>query len=172
VTTLGVGIDVVDVGGFAEQLADAASGFVAGTFTPREQRDAMGEAHRLAARFAAKEAFVKAWSGARLGLPPALPRVDLREIEVTHDPHGRPALRLHGTVRAAVGEVAAHLSLSHDGPVATAIVVLDDHPQARLGTSSRSRHSATAESAAPNSASTATGPATSATPPPSSTAAR
>ena len=98
-----IGVDLVDVPGFADQLADRASGFVEGTFTPLEQRTAQGDASRLAARFAAKEAFIKAWSGSRRGLPPLLAAVDLREIEVVDDGYGRPGLRLHGAVKAAVG---------------------------------------------------------------------
>jgi holo-[acyl-carrier protein] synthase len=132
VSVLGVGIDVVDVAGFRAQLGDPASAFVAATFTPGEQRDAgrpAGDrAERLAARFAAKEALVKAWSGARFGRPPAVASVDLREVEVVLDGWGRPALRLHGEVATGVAALAAgvdaQLSLSHDGGVATAIVVL------------------------------------------------
>jgi holo-[acyl-carrier protein] synthase len=120
-----IGVDLVDVPGFADQLADRASGFVDGTFTPLEQRTAQGDASRLAARFAAKEAFVKAWSGSRRGLPPLLAAVDLREIEVVDDGYGRPGLRLHGAIKAAVGERRTHLSLSHDGPSAIAVVILD-----------------------------------------------
>ncbi len=121
----GVGVDLVDVAGFAVQLADGASGFVDGTFTVAEQRAAKGDVRRLAARFAAKEAFVKAWSATRRGQPPALASVDLREIEVVDDGYGRPGLTLHGEVAAAVGEIVAHVSLSHDGNAAIAFVVLD-----------------------------------------------
>ena len=72
---LGVGVDVVDVAAFREQLADAASRFATGVFTIGERQAAAsrasGDAARhLAARFAAKEAFVKAWSTARFGRPP------------------------------------------------------------------------------------------------------
>jgi holo-[acyl-carrier protein] synthase len=119
-----IGVDLVDVGGFAEQLSDTASGFVDGTFTAGEQRVAKGDARRLAARFAAKEAFIKAWSGSRWGQPPALAGVDLREIEVIDDGYGRPGIRLHGAVKAAVGDVETQLSLSHDGSAAIAFVVL------------------------------------------------
>ena len=130
-STLGVGVDVVDVESFALQLADTASGFVAATFTAAERRDAGGEPRRLGARFAAKEALVKAWSGARLDSPPAASAVDLREIEVARDAYDRPLLRLHGAVAAGVavlaegGEVRVHVSLSHDGPTAVAMVVLE-----------------------------------------------
>lgn len=133
---LAVGLDVVDVAAFAEQLADPASGFLTGTFRPAERR--RGDQHRrvlhLAGRFAAKEAFVKAWSSARRGRPPALDPgdLDLRDIEVVDDGFGRPAIRLHGAVRRAVAELttttttsAIHLSISHDGGVAAAVVVLE-----------------------------------------------
>ena len=137
-TTLAVGLDLVTTTTFAEQLADPASAFVDATFTAREQRDARAadaiRVQRLAARFAAKEAFVKAWSGARAGRAPILANVDLREIEVVDDGHGRPALRLHGEVASALEQLAAevgastplriHLSLSHDPPTAAAVVVL------------------------------------------------
>jgi holo-[acyl-carrier protein] synthase len=120
-----IGVDLVDVPGFAQQLDDTASGFVEHTFTTQEQRTAKGDPRRLAARFAAKEAFVKAWSGSRRGQPPLLAHLDLKEIEVVDDGYGRPGLRLHGAVADAVGPVATHPSLSHDGPSAIAFVVLE-----------------------------------------------
>jgi len=129
----GIGMDVVDVTGFREQLSDTASTFVQGTFTPGERdrvetRPSRDQAPHLAVRFAAKEAFIKAWSTANTGRIPALKSVDMREIEVIHDAHGRPALRLHGAVHdayqsQALGEV--HLSLSHDGDMAAAFVVVE-----------------------------------------------
>ena len=120
-----IGVDLVDVPGFAEQVGDTASGFVAHTFTPGEQRAAKGDPRRLAARFAAKEAFVKAWSSSRYGQPPLLAAIDLREIEVVDDGHGRPGLRLHGAVADAAGPLATHLSMSHDGAAAIAFVMLE-----------------------------------------------
>ena len=120
-----IGVDLVDVSGFAEQLDDRASGFIAHTFTVREQRAANGDARRLAARFAAKEAFIKAWSSTRYGQPPLLAAIDLREIEVVDDGFGRPGLQLHGAVAQAAGPLVTHLSLSHDGAAAIAFVMLE-----------------------------------------------
>ena len=120
---MSVGVDLVDVPGFTQQLEDTASGFVDATFTPREQR--AGDPRRLAARFAAKEAFIKAWSGSRYGQPPLLAAIDMREIEVVDDGYGRPALVLHGAVGQAVGAHTASLSLSHDGNAAIAVVVFE-----------------------------------------------
>jgi holo-[acyl-carrier protein] synthase len=135
VTVLGLGLDLVDLDGFRSQLADRASGFAAATFTVRELQDASAgdgpDAVHLAGRFAAKEALVKAWSGARSGHPPLLDHVDLRQIEVVHDAFGRPRLRLHAAVADGVASlvgapasVRIDLSLSHDGGVAGAVVVL------------------------------------------------
>ena len=130
----GVGTDVVAIAGFAAQLADPASRFEDATFTALERRTANSRpsgdptAH-LAARFAAKEAFIKAWSGARYGQTPQLAAVDMREIEVVNDAFGRPSLRLAGGVARAVADCypahRIHLSVSHDGPIATAFVVLE-----------------------------------------------
>lgn len=116
-----VGVDLVNVPSFAQQLEDTASAFADHTFTPRERK--AREPHRLAARFAAKEAFLKAWSSSRAHQPPLLGSVDLREIEVVDDGYGRPALALHGSVAQAVGRCTTSLSLSHDGDAAIAVVL-------------------------------------------------
>ena len=130
---LGVGIDIVDLAGFREQLADPASSFEANTFTARERSEAKARpsndpARHLAARWAAKEAFIKAWSTARWGRPPAIGSIRPLDIEVIHDAHGRPRLQLHGdTARATqmLSPSRTHLSLSHDGGYASAVVILE-----------------------------------------------
>ena len=118
-----VGVDLVNVPGFAQQLEDTASGFV----------DVHVHAARAARRarpappgrrgFAAKEAFIKAWSGSRTHQPPLLGSLDLREIEVVDDGYGRPALALHGALAQVVGPCSTSLSLSHDGDAAIAVVL-------------------------------------------------
>ena len=130
----GVGTDVVDVAQFRQQLADPASRFVTATFTDAERaasasRPSGDPVVHLAARFAAKEAFIKAWSGGFYGQTPQFNAVDWRNIEVVSDTVGRPALRLSGAVADAVNSAypacRIHLSLSHDGPIATAFVILE-----------------------------------------------
>ncbi len=135
-TAVGLGIDVVGVEGFAAQLADTASGFVDATFTERELRAASGDPEvrtlRLAARFAAKEAFIKAWGAARAGRAPDVGVLDMREIEIVDDGYGRPSLGLHGAVAESIARmetdlgrrIHAMVSLSHDGPAAAAVVLL------------------------------------------------
>ncbi len=139
-SVIGIGLDVVDVEAFAAQLAVPGTRFPITAFRAAERADVgpigapgaveSDAARRLAARFAAKEAFVKAWSSSRYALAPALSEWAPSEVEVVGDVHGRPSLALHGAVAAAVLDQlgdgwSAHLSLSHDGPVAAAMVVLE-----------------------------------------------
>ncbi|MCU0300049.1 MAG: holo-ACP synthase [Candidatus Nanopelagicales bacterium] len=131
-TVHGVGLDLVDVAGFAEQLGSIGSAFAATTFTRAELDAAAGSAgaaQHLAARFAAKEAFVKAWSAALAGRAPVVMAVDWREVELRTDPWGRPVLALHGEVAAAVaaslGPVRCHVSLTHEPTTAAAVVVIE-----------------------------------------------
>ena len=133
---LGLGLDLVEVEGFHEQLRRAGTSFGEGTFTPGEIAAAMESgnpasvafARHLAARFAAKEAFVKAWSMGRAGREPAMPSVRWREIEVVGDSWGRPRLVLAGEterrLRDTLGEVEVSVSLTHEDSVAGAVVVL------------------------------------------------
>ena len=124
-----IGHDVVHIVDFRQQIADGASRFVQGTFTEHELATARGRpgtdlARHLAVRFAAKEAFVKAWSVSRWGKPPVIARAKLREIEVRSDHWGRPSLTLSGQLADLLGPVQISVSLSHDGPMASATVLL------------------------------------------------
>jgi holo-[acyl-carrier protein] synthase len=140
-SVLGVGIDLVDVAGFADQLAAPGTRFELHAFSAGERAEVgsgdPSRVRRLAARYAAKEAFVKAWSASRFGRAPALPAWDLSEVEVVSDAHGRPSIRLSGAVAGAVREQfgdrwTAHLSLTHDGPMAAAVVVLEGPAESAL----------------------------------------
>ncbi len=129
--TAAVGVDVVGISAFAEQLAEPGTRF-ARAFTAGERRAARagagGEAQSLAARWAAKEAVVKAWSSTCFGHPEVIDpaSVDLREIEVRTDAWGRPAARLHGAIAHAMADYEVLVSLSHDpsADIAVAFVVL------------------------------------------------
>ena len=119
---IGVGIDVVPVERFAESL-QRTPGLRDRLFTAAEQQTPSGAprtGESLAARFAAKEAIGKA-----LGTPGNLAWTD---AEVITGEHGRPHLEIRGTVadRAAeLGVTSWHLSLSHDGGMAAAVVLAE-----------------------------------------------
>ncbi len=135
-----MGLDIVDIVAFREQLADTASAFAEKTFTEAELRAASDRPSRdpvrhLAARYAAKEALIKAWSGSRWGQTYLMPEgVDMRELEVLSDVMGRPALQIHGALadRFASMDIAlrGHVSLSHDGNMAAAVVIMEPAPDA------------------------------------------
>jgi holo-[acyl-carrier protein] synthase len=123
---IGVGIDVVPVDRFAESLI-RTPGLRDRLFTDAEQQTPSGTprtGESLAARFAAKEALAKA-----LGAPGAL---RWHDAEVTVGERGRPHLAVRGSVagRAAqLGVTSWHLSLSHDGGIASAVVVAEGVPR-------------------------------------------
>lgn len=128
---LGVGVDLVHVPSFVAQLGQPGTRF-AEVFTPGERRDAAersavhggGPGRHLAARWAAKEAFVKAWSAMLFGEPPVTGDDALRQVEVVCDAWGRPRLRLLGDVAGLLPDVRPHLSLTHDGDHALAYLLL------------------------------------------------
>jgi len=113
---VGIGVDVVDVARFTASLS-RTPGLRTRLFTDAE---AALPVESLAARFAAKEAIAKA-----LGAPAGLSWLD---CEVVRPDGGRPGFALRGTVEAAaaaLGVTRTHLSLAHDGGLATAYVVLE-----------------------------------------------
>jgi holo-[acyl-carrier protein] synthase len=129
---IGLGIDLAEVGFWRAALADSATAVLEHTFTHAERAYALGgpvePAAHLAARFAAKEACIKALGSARGPHAPLLARVDLRCIEVVRDAHGRPSLALRGAVQVAaeaLGVRHAWLSLTHTAETAGAVVALE-----------------------------------------------
>lgn len=119
---VGIGLDVVDLDRFRRVL-DRTPRLVGRVFTSAERADAarsVDPAPHLAARFAAKEACMKA-----LGV--GLGAFGLREVEVLRDRvSGRPSLVLHGAAAALAAERGVRdwrISLSHSRVVAQAVVV-------------------------------------------------
>lgn len=113
---VGIGVDVVDVSRFAT-AAQRTPGFVHRVLTPEESSASKAG---MAARFAAKEALAKAL-GAPLGLR-------WHDAVVRNEPSGRPVFEVSGTVGAELrhrGVATVHLTLSHDGGMAVAMVVLE-----------------------------------------------
>lgn len=126
----GIGVDLVSVPGFAEQLAQPGSRF-SSVFSVGERADAVTRSHEQvpafwAARWAAREAVVKAWSATLFGEAPPYGDEVLAQIEVACDAWGRPRLVFRGEVAEALAPYEASLSLSHDGDYAIAYVVLSD----------------------------------------------
>ena len=122
---LGTGIDLVEVARIAASYEKYGEAFVNRVLLPEELSYCL--AHKnpapfLAARFAAKEAVVKAFGtgiGAELGW---------LDIEVRRHESGAPYVVLHGRGRelfAARGARQLHLSLTHTGHYAAATAILE-----------------------------------------------
>lgn len=122
---IGLGIDISEVDRMREAIERHGQRLVKRVFTPAEI--AYCEQHRnpferFAARFAAKEAAMKALgTGWRHG-------VRWVDIEVAKMPSGRPTLQLHGVA----GEIAARLevkqislSITHSGNISIAQVIFE-----------------------------------------------
>jgi holo-[acyl-carrier protein] synthase len=117
-----VGIDVVLVDRFTRAI-ERTPLLVDRLFTADERVTCSGNPRSpesLAARFAAKEAVAKS-----LGAPAGL---HWHDCEIVTDPDGRPWLTVSGTVAAVAADKGVHrwhLSLSHDGGIASAMVVAE-----------------------------------------------
>jgi holo-[acyl-carrier protein] synthase len=122
---LRIGLDLVAVDSVAQSLrGEHREHYLKRVYTEREVDDCRGpsgrvEAERLAARFAAKEATIKALPGAGEG-------VRLTAIEVRSEPNGEVRLELSGRAaeladEGGVNELA--LSITHEAGFAAASVV-------------------------------------------------
>jgi holo-[acyl-carrier protein] synthase len=123
---IGTGIDLAEVYRIRESIERFGDKFLERVYTPREIAYANSKANRFerfAARFAAKEAAMKALgTGWQLG-------VRWHDFEVVNLPGGRPTLALHGRaaeIARGLGIRAIALSLTHTEQYGLASVVAED----------------------------------------------
>jgi len=109
----GIGIDVVDISRFQESL-DRTPELRSRVFTPGE---APLKIASLAARFAAKEALVKALD--------ARDMFSWQDVEVVNSKTGKPKFLFKGALAARIGDAKVHLSISHDAGIASAMVLIE-----------------------------------------------
>lgn len=119
---LRVGLDLVEIRRIRESVERFGARFLCRLFSEQEIAYASGQSPRmaehLAARFAAKEAAIKALALTEVG-------TNWRDIEVQREADGACSLALHGRAAAAaerLGVTHVALSLSHDGDYAGAVV--------------------------------------------------
>ena len=122
---VGLGIDIVEIGRLGEALRRHGDRFAERVFTAGERAACEARGDRvlaLAARFAAKEACLKALgTGWAEGL-------GFRDVEIVREGGQPPRLVLHGeAARRAdkLGVVRSHVSLTHQPGLAAAVVVLE-----------------------------------------------
>jgi holo-[acyl-carrier protein] synthase len=121
---IGTGIDMIEVERIATRVG-RDSGFRELVFSMDEINYCDSKAspfEHYAARFAAKEAFLKATGRGWVN------GLSLFEIEVVNEANGKPGMRLSGQTEntlSTLGIRRIHLSLSHLKTIATAVVILE-----------------------------------------------
>ncbi len=117
----GIGTDIVEIDRIRQAVERWGDRFLRRVFTEQEIALCYGRKDPfpgLAARFAAKEAMIKA---SRVSLP-------YRDIEIVRGGTGSPSIALRGTAPALLGKeecLLIHLSMSHERSHAVATVVLE-----------------------------------------------
>jgi holo-[acyl-carrier protein] synthase len=122
---VGLGLDISEIDRIEAAIKRHGAPFLERLFTPAEVaycESHKGKYERYAARFAAKEAAMKAlgtgWSHG----------VRWRDIEVTREPSGKPTLRLAGVaaeIARRMGVKNISLSITHSGNLALAEVIFE-----------------------------------------------
>lgn len=120
---IGLGIDLVSISRLAEKIKNRP--FVEKIFSANEiaycEAMAKKEQH-YAVRFAAKEAFLKATGKGMVA------SLDLHDIEILKNELEQPMIYLHGdfeNLKTKEGWQSIHVSLSHEGDNAVAIVIIE-----------------------------------------------
>jgi holo-[acyl-carrier protein] synthase len=114
-----IGIDIIEIDRIERAMCRFGQRFLRRIYTEPELMICHEKPHSLAARFAAKEAVMKALGSGIKG-------VSWKEIEILAKPSGEPLVRLYGKARVkanslGLGELA--ISLSHSREYAMAFVV-------------------------------------------------
>jgi holo-[acyl-carrier protein] synthase len=121
---VGIGVDVVDIARF-ERTIERTPRLLDRMFGPTEQALPL---RSLAARYAAREALIKALGGSE-GL-------QFKDVEITPDESGRPWFTITGSTAEFVarrGITTIHLSMSHDAGLAIAYVIAEADGSASPG---------------------------------------
>lgn len=120
----GLGIDNVEITRM-EEILKRGNAFRDRVFSPVEIEYCSKQtnyAQSFAARFAAKEAFVKALGTGFTG------DLDFNQIEIRSDSQGKPYISLSGEAKTIIENrkiEAVHVSLTHTASIASAIVILE-----------------------------------------------
>ncbi|TVR11929.1 MAG: holo-[acyl-carrier-protein] synthase [Planctomycetota bacterium] len=124
----GLGTDIIEVARVRAVYQRHGKRFLDRIYTAAEQDYCLQQhdpGQRLAARWAAKEAFFKALGSGIIG------KVRMSDVEIYHDNAGAPHLRPHNLAQEWLqqrGTLTCWLSMSHCQNYATATVVLTDSP--------------------------------------------
>jgi holo-[acyl-carrier protein] synthase len=116
-----IGVDIIEIDRIEEAISNWQKSFLERVYTESEVAICQNIAASFAARFAAKEAVMKALGTGMRG-------IKWRDIEITQHPSGAPDVKLYGSARNKARELGItnlSLSLSHSKKYAVAMVVGD-----------------------------------------------
>ena len=114
-----IGTDIIEIARIQETVGRWGERFLHRVYTDSEVEQCQKKPSSLAARFAGKEAVLKALGTKNKG-------ISLREIEILSEPSGKPRLHLYGRAQdeaASLGVTGFAISLSHSREYAIALVV-------------------------------------------------
>jgi holo-[acyl-carrier protein] synthase len=120
---LGVGTDIVEIERMRQAVNRWGEKFLRRIFSEREISYCYSKHDpylHLSARFAAKEATVKALSGASIDR-----HLHVGDVEVMNETSGKPYIVLDGEIKEAIGMLILHVTLSHERNYALATVIAE-----------------------------------------------
>ncbi len=118
----GIGVDIVEIDRIRKSLKEYGDKFLNKIFTLEEVKYCKTKRNmhqHLAARFAAKEAFSKAFATGWTG------EFRWRDVEVLNDPSGKPNISLYGNLKRQLSRTRVFISLSHSDSSVVAVVVIE-----------------------------------------------
>ncbi len=113
-----IGIDIIEIARIERAIARWGECFLQRVYTNSELRLSRKKPSSLAARFAGKEAVIKAFGTHNKG-------IGWREIEILSESSGKPLVHLHGKAQNqanSLGLAGLAISLSHSKEYAIALV--------------------------------------------------
>ena len=113
-----VGIDIIEISRIKKAIAHWGETFLNRVYTEAELKLYRNKPLSLAARFAGKEAVIKALDAKNKG-------ISWREIEILSDASGKPLISLYRKAKKQAGALGLHnleISLSHSREYAVAFV--------------------------------------------------
>jgi len=113
-----IGIDIIEIARIEKAIARWRESFLHRVYTEPELKLCRNKPSSLAARFAGKEAVVKALGTQSKG-------ISWKEIEILSDPGGKPLVHLYGKAQNQAGSLGLNnlaISLSHSKEYAIACV--------------------------------------------------
>ena len=114
-----IGVDIIEIARIERAIARWGEKFLRRVYTEPELRLYHDKPSSLAARFAGKEAVIKAAGAQTKGIA-------LRNIEILSEPSGRPVVHLYGKAKSQADDLGLNrlaISLSHSKEYAIAFVV-------------------------------------------------